>query len=578
MKRLGFLLLALTLLLALLPVAAQSTPDLTALAQYFPANTPVYVSLRTDDGHFSALESIRSRIAAALPTGLTNGTTVPMALDQFVSSMFQADETFADDVRPWLGDSMAFGLLNLDAMTKQQDNGPYVIALGITDRAAAEAFFLEFMQPRLDIQVETTDAYTLLTPSHPDMPPMALYIDDQVLIITNKPDALPAGGPIRSPLSEADMFQTAIAALPADQYNIVVYADYGAFMQAAMAEARTMNRSDAAMMDMMQPMFAAFGGSALGFTLLDERAMTMDMALNFDVSALDTMMPAVGSLTPFDPAFAVHLPAGTQLAIQGANLSQPVQQGLDNLVAMQAMDAPAGANMPTADEMMSNIDFVVRGATGLDLEDDILSWMTGQYAVGMSIDLPELMNAAFSGDLPADALSFGLVIENTDQQGAQALVAGLTHTLNGFITPEDSGSVRMSEETLGGAPGVVITDVASGFQLAFGGNDAVFALGTADMVRAALSPDGGLNTDPAYQESLSWALDGGPVYLYASGEILNNLVELGIHGEMTRFSARGADSVPEFGTILNSPLFSSSSISENYTESAITARFVLTLE
>jgi hypothetical protein len=328
---------------------------------------------------------------------------------------------------------------------------------------------------------------------------------------------------------------------------------------------------------MMEPFFSAFGGAAVGFTLLDERALTMDLALEYDMSALGAMAPDMSSFPAFDPAFAAHLPAGTQLAIQGADLSQSIQQSLDSLAMAQAMDPSADDDAPTGEEMLAGIDFVVRGATGLDLEDDILSWMTGQYAVGMSVDFGALLNAAMSGDVGPEALSFGVVIENTDQQGAQALVAGLTRTLNAFITPDSAPDVVLSEETLGGAPGVLFTDVPSGFQLAMGGNDAVFALGTPDMVRAALSPDGGLDTDPAYQESLTWALDGAPVYLYASGDFFNALLELGIRGEAA--GMMGSQSVArEQDTLMNGPLFSSSSISENYDAAAIVARFVLTLE
>jgi hypothetical protein len=578
MKRFAILFVTLALLLALLPAAAQSTPDLTALAQYFPGQTPVYVSLRTDDGYIEVLESIRARFEAALPAGAMDDTTVPMALDASVRDMLQDDGSFAADVRPWLGDSVAFGLLNLDSMMEQPNGGPYLVALQISDRAAAEAFFAPIIARGGDMVVaEITDAYSLYTLAETGSGPMAIYFDDQALFITNKLEALPMGGPLNSPLAEQEAFQSAMATLPADGYNIAVYADYGAFMQAALTEASSsMSTGEAEMMAMVEPFFTAFGGAAVGFTVLDERALTMDLALEYDVSALGAMAPDMSSFAPFDPAFAIHLPAGTQLAIQGTGLSQSIEQGLDSLAMAQAMDPASGDDAPTAEELLAGINFVVRGATGLDLEEDILSWMTGQYAVGMSVDFAALLDAAMTGDFPPEALSFGVVIENTDQQGAEALVAGLTQTLNNFITPDSAPDAVLSEEMLGGAPGVTLTDVASGFQLAMGANDAVFALGTPDMVRAALSPDGGLDTDPAYQESLTWALDGTPVYLYASGDFFNALVELGIYTEMTRMERR--PTAPELGTVLAGPLFSSSSISQTTGTSDVVARFVLTLE
>ena len=568
MKRFGFLLLALVLLLAILPAAAQSTADLTTLAQYFPGQTPVYVSLRTDGSMIASLEALQARFATSLPAEDMDEQTLSMALDEAVADMLNPVSNFEDAVRPWLGDSAAVGMLNLDSMIEQQDEGPFLIALSITDREEAQSFFEAVIGDSGGVTMETTSAYTLMTPAQADAGPGAIYIDDQVLLITNKLEVLPTGGMLASPLSDQEQFQAAVSSLPAETYSILVYADYGAFMSATMAEARTMNTDDAAMIEMLQPMFDAFGGTALGFTLLDEQALTMDLSLGLEPSALP-MMADMSAFPPFDPAFAIHLPAGTQLAVQGANLSEAIQQNLASLADFQAMAEASGSADPTSpspQEAITGLNFLVRGATGLDLEDDILSWMTGQYAVGMSLDFDAVMNAAFSGDMPPEALSFGLVIENTDNQGAEALVAGLNQALNRFVTPENSNGVTVTEETIGGAPGVVITDDPSGFQLAIGGNDAVFAIGTPDMVRAALAPDGGLDSDPAYQEALTWALDGAPVYLYGNGNFFNNAINLSM------FGTQGQQMAAEMA-----PLFSSSSISENYDETALIARFVLTL-
>ncbi|HYO87274.1 MAG TPA: DUF3352 domain-containing protein [Candidatus Limnocylindrales bacterium] len=570
MKRFAFLLLALALLLAVLPAAAQSTPDLTALAQYFPGQTPVYASLRTDDAYIATLEALRTRIAASLPAEAMGETTIPTALDGSVRDMLQMDDaTFASAVRPWLGDTAAFGVLNLDSMMEQQNNAPYLVALSVTDRAAAEAFFAPLAARARDmVTVETTDAYTLYSIANNGNGPMALYIDNQVLLVTNKLEALPTNGPLTSPLSEQEQFQRAIASLPAETYNIGVYADYGAFMSAALAEASAMNTSDAAMIAMIEPYFEAFGGTAVGFTLLDDRALTMDLAVGWDPTALPEAMGDMSAMGPFDPAFALHLPAGTQLAIQGSNLSQSIQQGLDSVAALQAMESASGSSnsAPSGQEVLAGINFLVRGATGLDLQDDVLSWMTGQYAVGMSIDFEAVMSAAFGGDVPPDVLSFSIVIENTDNQGAEALVSGISQALANYVTPEITNDVTVADETIGGAPAVILTDVASGFQLAAGGNDAVFALGTPDMVRAALAPDGGLNGDAAYQESLTWAVANAPVYLYASGDFFNSAINLSMFGMQVQQEVADL-----------APLFSSSSISENYDDTAIIARFVLTL-
>lgn len=569
MKRTVFLLIALLLIGAVLPAAAQSTPDLTALAAYFPPNTPMYVSFRTDDAMFDQLEAVRAHFNAALPGPLTSDTTVHQMLDEMLAAI-SSDGTFATAVRPWMGDSAAFGALSIENLMGE-DEGPMLIAVSITDRAQAQAFF-EATVPAGSTNVTTTETYTLITPAD-SARPAAVYINDQVLLLTNKPEVLAVNGLPGPSLAENEQFQSSLAALPEPAYSLFGYVDYHALMQANMREMQAMQSGSAGMgmsLELMGPMLDAFGGMSMGVTVLNDRSLTADIGLEWNPAALGDLMPELPAFAPIDPAFAAHLPAGTQIAMQSTDLSASIQTALANLETMIALEMENGAGPGGAANPLAAIGLGVRGLTGLDLEDDILSWMTGQYAFGFSLDFQTMLESMSDEALPR-ALQFAFVVENTDGAGAQALVAGLSEGLTQLTSADRTGSITITEETVGGAPAILISAAGRGmrepFEILIGGNDSVFVIGTPAMARAALAPDGGLDTDAGYQETVASALPSTPALFYGSGDFLNRMVELMFLGQ----------SIGSSQDMTVGPMFSSTGLSAVYSDTAITTRMVLTL-
>jgi hypothetical protein len=343
--------------------------------------------------------------------------------------------------------------------------------------------------------------------------------------------------------------------------------DYGAFMQASLDQIMAMSPRDAAQFESMLPLVGTFGDLGLGMTLLDGRSLAMDVSMTFDSEAMAAMMPAVA---PFDPAFAEHLPSGTQLAIQGADPAAYFEQMMTSLTMLA--EVQPGFDQGSPAEIMAGLEFAIQGVTGLDLQDDILSWMTGQYAIGMSIDLPILTEGSPSEDDVARAFQFAFVAENTTGEGAQALVTGLTTGLTQLSQASPGNEVTLSEETMGGAPALVISIESRGmrdpFQIVIGGNESVFVIGTPAMAQAALSPDGGLNSDPGYQDAAAVALDSAVQFLYGNGDLLNTLLEVSLFGRPV------GDEASELAI---GPLFSSASISATYTQDDVSARMVLTV-
>jgi hypothetical protein len=570
MKRLAWLLIVLLVAVLALPATAQSTPDVTALARYYPESVPVYVGFRTDDDYFAALEAVRAHFAAALPDMAMDDDTLYDALDR-LGPMTGSGETFAEAVRPWLGDSGAVGALSLDSMTGNGGDSPLLIALSITDRAGAQDFF-DSLAPDQAFTIEETPAYTLFTPTN-GRATGAIYIDDQVLLVTNKPDVLPVNGLPSPSLADDANFQASQSALPADSYNIAGYMDYAAMLEASMADMRAMGmgQQDAMMEAMLQPMLDAIGGFGFGLTILDGRALTADVAVNMDTSAMGPMMPDMSAFPAFDPAFAQHLPSGTQLAIQSTDLAATVEQSLNSLSMMAEMQSQMGSNAPQGDPA-AMLEFALQGTTGMNA-DSIFSWMTGQYAVGLSVDFDALMQSAFSGDASPTALQFAFVTENTDGTSAQALVSGLSTGLTQLALMAREEGMTVTQLTLGGQPAVRLSlqspDMREPFEITVGANEDVFVVGTPDMARAALSPDGaGLSGDAGYQESLAWVLPESPAFLYGSGDFLNTFLERMMLG------GRAAGGMEQLAV---GPLFSSTSGSGVYGETSVVTRLILAL-
>ena len=570
MKRLFLLVVALLLVGAILPAAAQSTPDLEALAAYYPQNTALYAAFRTDDAFIDELDAIRAHLEAVLPAGAMDDTTFREMLDAFAGQAGSGD-TFDSAVRSWLGDSASFGALSIDMLVNRQDEGPFMIVVSITDRAEAQAYFAG-IAPADRMVVDEQEGYTLITPTG-QSEPAAVYIDDQVLILTNKPETLPLRGTPSPSLMDNAQFQSALAALPEPSYALLSYVDYHALMEANLSEMQdsaSMSASVGMSMDMLEPMLDIIGGMGFGLTVLDGHSLTADIGLGVDMSAMGDLAVDISAFAPFDPAFAEHLPAGTQMVMQSTNLAASVEQAFAN-IALAAEMAPAqSGQQPGPEEMLAGMNLAFRSMTGMELDDAILSWMTGQYAVGLTFDFEGLFQAG-PEDM-ARLLQFAFIAENTNGEGAQALVAGLQEGLTQLAAMDRSGSVTISEETIGGAPAILISATSRGmrdpFELVIGGNESVFVIGTPAMARQALAPDGGLNSDAGYQEAAALALPGSPVLFYGSGDFLNAFIELGMLGRAMYSDA------PELEV---GPIFSSLGMSAVYDDVTVTTRMAVSL-
>jgi hypothetical protein len=511
------------------PALAVPTAELNALAEYYPADTVVFASGRIDDGYVETLDGLIQRIAAAIPDSGT-APTIADGLNELVDqALGQGD--FQSEVRPWLGQVASLGILSLDRLFgrgPRADGTPsLLIAVEITDRAGAETFFKEgFEHNNVEPDTRTEGGYTILEAD--EMDDAFVAIGDAVMFVATEYEILPLEAPAES-LAANSTFADTIGLLPAGDYNISIFANLGETL-GQMMEMQGME--DMPGMGALLPILENYPPFAVGLTILDARSLTIDMVMPY--SAMMAQMAEMGYSTdmprPVNPAFADRIPAGMPLVIHGTGLATQYRNQIANLKlqaeAMGESDMEVfGYGLEQIEKMEEQITFFVQGLTGLDFEDEVLPAIDGDFALYMgpkasladAKDMRDLL-----GELPLD---FGLVLEVSDPDVSAALVKGITNAVG------MADEVTTSTETIGGTEALVITvppsrDLPFPIEIIVAGNDDVFFIGTRDAARASLNPDGGLPSDPFYQEASAYLLDQPSYVLYLAGDGLLPLVNV----------------------------------------------------
>lgn len=562
MRKLFVLIVLVGLLLGALTVSATSLPDLTALARYYPSDSPVFAAIRTDDAYIESLDALVARIASAVP-----GAGVPGRLSTMLDMAAQQidpEGDFQTVIRSWLGDTAAFGVLSLEDLGQgMMQEPPFVFALSITDRAAAEEFVSNALRRSgADFEVTTESGFTLYEVKGEEG---AIAILDDVLFLAPSRNVLRPLNSAETRLNANPEFTATLGALPEDDYNIVVYVNSPALVN-VLTENMPLDDEELAMTDSLM---SAAAPQALGFTVLDGSALVLDSAqLAGDMSGLEELGFALPiELAPVDFGFAANVPADAPLVILGANLAATYDLVVENLRAAAALQAEAGDE--EAEDFEQGLRFAeiaVRGLTGLDLRDEILGWMTGGYAVFMNINPAMLEDPV--GVLPVD---FGLVFEATDPAAAAQVVEGVRMA----IEQSEPENVTLTQETVAGVDAAVITaepdDSDFPVEILIGANNDVLVIGTRNAFTGVFEADGGLAADAAFTAAQNYFLPGTAMVFYLNTQPFTSI------GEM--LASSGDDDMQEGGLFLNAltSLVGSGSITGTWSEDGSNSRFVLSL-
>lgn len=485
------LLLVVALLLLIVPTVSAQTVTTSGLDAYFPQDTALYATIRTDAGYIETLDAVLGRFApltAAAAPGIEISASGLLNLLSFQA--FGAG--FQNGIRPWLGDSIAAGIMDA--------NGDSVlIVVEITDRARVEELATTTVMP--DAIGITQGDYTVFSDG---MATTYAAVGDSVLVLATSPDLLPVAGMPAANLTGNTAYTGAVGALTAESYNILMYVNTPAFSDSALAPGQL--PVDAA---------AAVGPTLIAATILDGDSLAIDIVQDTAGTVSFTGMAAV------DPAFMANVPASAGLLVHGTNLKST----FDSLIQFARSSDPES----DIDASIAQIEQGVQQLTGLSFENDILGLLTDDYVLYMSYAVPQpgmpslLTSSVFPGEPVELGLDFGIVVENVDPARAQTVVDALAGLAQ--ATSENLGAT-VGREMIGGANAltieIAVPPVSKPVSLVIGANERVFVMGTRLGALAALEGSGGLNADATFAVANQYALpDANSVwYMDDSGIIL----------------------------------------------------------
>lgn len=416
MKRLFLIIMLMMLVVAPLSMVSAFNPDEPGphvMAELMPDSTEIFAATRIGADFIAELDAITTALYAKLPPSLA--VDQPYTIDATARMALAEEGIDWDELVGLMGDYAAVGVEFVDGFNSGED--PLVIViLEITDQAEVESFFINNIVSSPDEMPERqvdgdTIVYSELS--------VTLKITPSYLVFTNHTDYSPNA--VATPLSANPAFTGAVNNLVADRYSMLAY------VSAATTQAM-LNEGDMAALQQMGLNPTDAGALVAGGTILAGNTLTVDVAMQ-------TAAPMPTSFVNLD--FLSAMPGTTDTFIVATDLTN----AYNSIIAAVGEAAVAnGEDDPTAQIPL------VFNFTGLDLEDEVLSWTTGGYGIFMGADLlamiEEAMNSGTVSELNFDA---GIVIEATDVALAQNAAAKLGNTITTLLANEDGVSVEQSE-------------------------------------------------------------------------------------------------------------------------------------
>jgi|GEM_PF-2796529 hypothetical protein len=591
--RKGFITVLFALLLGVFsPLAsAQEDSALVRAARYYGADYQFYMAVRTDDGYLSDLNSVINRILGNLPADVAGMLPAELDIRQLIDSQVLASAPVKyADIRAFLGDTLSVGIRDIAAT---QDGNPQDAGFQVVVELSDAAAFQAFLEQQARGALPTPSQQGEFTVYEVDRATVLAVGPAEVIITTD-----PAGLVSRiARLNSSEGFNSAVNALPADNYNIVMYVNYAALFT-SMPEFNAVFPAD--MLELLPR------NAAVGFTILDASTLTIDISA--DTAA------GVDYLKPVNPDFAAFIPGDTDLVVHSSNLNGYFEYLLTTLGATYSQ---LGVDLDVEAEVEKVFD-QIRSASQIDVREDVLSWMNADYALYGSADLLaflELMETiASDGRVPMDAglpLEFGLVIA-TDNPTRTAETVTKLGTLLSAVTARQE-NVRVAEVSERGFNGYEITltiPVAGpsrfiNYDILIGSDSAVFFLGSATAAERVLAGDN-LTATSNYANAGRYILPdavsvgytddegvdiivGGLASLVVLGPTINNVFE-SITDELSGTGGSGSSSSPsspspemmmqQFRLVLavTNSLFDNTTISSAVSGSFTLGRATLTLK
>jgi len=520
-------------------------------ADQFPADTLLYASLRTDDAYIDLLDGIVERFVSVLqplaqPGDLPPDLSLRTVLDMIAMDAVGSD--FASGVRPWLGDVVALGAApDADGMTQ------ILLVVDVTNKDAVLSFLTANIP---DLERTEEGDFTVFYDGFETY----IAVNNDAMYITAERALIPFNA-LDGSLATTSLFMDSLAALPAESYNILLYANGDGVAQAE-AAASMFGAPD------LESMAGDNVTLMVGATIQDERSLILDVVgLGEDAAMLFSAFD-----TPVDPAFTRYIPDAS-MVIHGSNLA-------DTLMTALAASGEDVSQFETISQLFQ-----------LDFQTEFLPLFSGDYALFLDVAGLDLISFLDSSAIDPDFIVAGVVLETTNYENVQAVLSNLNMLLMMFASGE---GISVEPGTIAGTDALIITisdpSLVNPLEIVLAANEEVIVIVTRNVAESILSGEGGLDRSPLYQEAANYFLPNSSIVAYLEPGTLIGLASLGwsfavnptVEGVVLQSSGvtpglgqTDDDMIQALNTLINQ--FHSLTITTAVNGDVATARFVITL-
>ena len=546
MRRLLSVVLGGLLLLSAFPATADiTTTDLNALAEYYPADTVGFASIRTDQAYIDTLDSLFERAVAYLPAS----QRPPIGLTDLADSGVQIiGLTSVSELTDLLGATAAAGIW-LDPDLGLNGDPRFLISAQVSN--PAELIDLIDVQTAQLVEADqlkrTDDDGTIIytTTESFNGTPIAAAVTADALLLSQELAMLGLDGFDRT-LASADDFSAAYDRLPENDYNVGAYINT-APLQDVVEETPEL----ADLPDVIDRINQSTRPTVIGATLLDDDTLAVDVATSVDGAVYEELGITQYEPTPVDVDFARHVPADAPLVVFGTGIGPGLQATFDNLRSisetisesggLSALIDPTGTLLADDERLiLDSVDPALAiGAfslpfatgTGLSLERDVFPVIDGNAAFYVRVipTDPESQLAFFTPAIP----DFALVIETSDPEGAAAIVEQLGTAADLYDTPLPQEAYGNGNTLVFPTLDLVQFGTSNELDLLLGASDDLIVFGTRTGATEAVVPQATLGDNAAYQRAQSYFLpDTSQVWYIGTEPILESLIFLAETGEL----------------------------------------------
>ncbi|MDX2076347.1 MAG: DUF3352 domain-containing protein [bacterium] len=483
----------LLIILCLAPTSTQAQTVPQHMAGYVPDDVDFFAVMRSDEDFITRLDRLFMTVSANLPSSLTESLSINDLVNQLVaqSITLPIPLDFISVAQQALGDWVGVGVSGIrQLVTDPTAPISLYLTFEIGDFGVAQMLMgllagvlkLETQEPIGDFAIYGLDD-------------LHVALSETVLHITYRAE-LPLS--LTAPLSNAPLFMDGLRQLPESDYDLWAYVNTPALSMPFIQDAIVIR------------VLGAFGvtdtttGAGMLGVRLGDTDLTLDVVQNRDV-------PQARTNTPIDPSFWEFIPPQAKFFLHTTDLTNLVESASAILASISASDTP--------DLIMRDFVQFTRVLLQADLQADILSWTTGDYALWGDFDPYSL--TAPSGNSP---LYFGVVLKTTSPENSAKLVTLLASAAQTYFDTDPNFSLHETRMNDTDVVFISLPTSTSEFlpsEIAIGANDDIFFIATPSAAQDLLTRhDGYVWAIPVLTPTF---LESPKVALYLDGDAVGEV-------------------------------------------------------